>query len=138
MNTNGGLRAVTAREIRDNLELFLSLAEQGKVFVCDDAVGSLPDSLCTPEAMKIWERLRRAGWVGADCHPVGLSYAHMAMLAMEFGNRMHIRCIWKTFGECWGIKPEVLRSAYNRALGQQQFCKVMEEIRKAMAFGVKN
>lgn len=44
MNTNGGLRAVTAREIRDNLELFLSLAEQGKVFVCDDAVGSLPDN----------------------------------------------------------------------------------------------
>ncbi len=44
MNTNGGLRAVTAREIRDNLELFLSLAEQGKVFVCDDAVWSLPDN----------------------------------------------------------------------------------------------
>ena len=53
MNTNGGLRAVTAREIRDNLELFLSLAEQGKVFVCDDAVGSLPDSLCTPSSSPI-------------------------------------------------------------------------------------
>ena len=51
-------------------------------------------------------------------------------LAMEFGNRMHIRCIWKTFGECWDIKPEVLRSAYNRALGQQQFCKMVEKIRK--------
>ena len=138
MNTNGGLRAVTAKEIRDNLEYFLSLAEQGKVFICDDAVVSLPESLCTPEAMRIWDRLRCAGWVGADYHPVGLSYAHMAMLAMEFGKRMGLRCIWKDFGECWGIKSEVLRSAYNRALGQQQFCKVVDKIRKAMAFGVKS
>ena len=107
------------------------------LFVLSDMVMSLM-LLRVWKRLKIWERLRRAGWVGADCHPVGLSYAHMAMLAMEFGNRMHIRCIWKTFGECWDIKPEVLRSAYNRALGQQQFCKVMDKIRKAMAFGVKS
>ena len=128
MNTNGGLRAVTAKEIRDNLEYFLSLAEQGKVFICDDAVVSLPESLCTPEAMELWTRLQRAGWVDANYCPIGLSLSKKAVLAMELGKRLGVFKVWKYFGEFWNVNADTLRSAYNKALYQKNTFNMIDEI----------
>ena len=125
------LRVKSSAELLANLSFYCQLADEGKLYYCNhDVPVSLPDCLSTPEAMELWTRLQRAGWVDANYCPVGLSYARMAVLAMEFGKRIGLRSVWKAFGDFWDVKSEVLRSAYNRALCQKQFCKMMEETRR--------
>ena len=125
------LRVKSSAELLANLPFYCQLADEGKLYYCNhDVPVSLPDCLSTPEAMELWTRLQRAGWVDANYCPIGLSLSKKAVLAMELGKRLGVFKVWKYFGEFWNVKSEVLRSAYNRALCQKQFCKMMEETRR--------
>lgn len=121
MSSTDGFRALTAQEISDNYERILDLARRGSVFVRDDVDASLPDCLMTPQAMELWKKLKKAGWIDDDYNTIGLSYAKKSVLASMMATRLGIRNVWKVFGECWKCNPETLRSAYNKALGQKQY-----------------
>ena len=123
------LRVKSSAELLANLSFYCQLADEGKLYYCNhDVPVSLPDCLSTPEAIELWTRLQRAGWVDANYCPIGLSLSKKAVLAMELGKRLGVFKVWKYFGEFWNVNADTLRSAYNKALYQKNTFNMIDEI----------
>lgn len=77
----------------------------------------LPDKLCTPHAMRIWQRLQEANLIDSDYYPL-TSRTQSAVIAYEMGRRLGIADKWKTFEALWNRKN--MRIDYNKAMAQTQ------------------
>ena len=86
----------------------------------------LPDVLCTEEAMTLWEKVQRAGYVDGNYKPL-ISRTQSALLADAMAERLGIREKWKVFEALWNRK--YMRSDYNLALTQQQSLDFQDELK---------
>ncbi|WP_294586038.1 hypothetical protein [uncultured Phocaeicola sp.] len=85
-----------------------------------------PKSLCTTEAQEILESLCSGNILDNHWQPIDLSNTEKGILASLLANRLNIGNLWQTFGNLWNIKPETLRTYYNRGMNQK-YAKVFIE-----------
>lgn len=69
------------------------------------AKSKIPDCLTTPEAEKIWERLRKAGFIIKDGYSLvkGISQNQATYIASCMADKLGIQKKWKTFKQLWNI-----------------------------------
>lgn len=96
------------------------------------SVPALPEVLLTDEACRLRERLSKAGILDEGWQPVALSNAEKGVLASLLADRLGIGNLWQTFGTLWGMKPETLRTAYNRGMEQKRTGKFLERAKREM------
>lgn len=89
----------------------------------------LPEVLSTEEAMALWEKVQKAGYVDANYQPL-LSRTQSALLADAMAVKLGIREKWKTFETLWNRKN--MRSDYNLALRQQQSLDFLGEVKQIL------
>lgn len=95
----------------------------------DNEPKQLPDELQTPCAQTLLEKLQQAGLMDGNAQPVGLSIAEKGMLASFLAERLDIKNLWKVFGDCWGMKSETLRRAWNKAMEQKKTIAFQEKLK---------
>ena len=88
---------------------------------------TLPPSLCTEQAMVLWRKAQRAGYVDEHYQPL-LSRTQAALLADAMAERLGIKEKWKVFEGLWNRK--YMRSDYNLALTQQQTYEFQDELKR--------
>ena len=86
----------------------------------------MPELLATKEAMALWEKVLRAGYVDANYQPL-ISRTQAALLADVMAERLGIKEKWKAFEALWNRK--YMRSDYNLALTQQQSLDFQDELK---------
>ena len=91
------------------------------------ATPPLPEVLATPEAMRLWEKVQRAGYVDEHYQPL-LSRTQAALLAFEMAARLGIKEKWKVFEALWNRKN--MYRDYYKALNLQQSLAFQDEIKK--------
>ena len=93
----------------------------------DIDTSTLPASLCTEQAMVLWRKAQRAGYVDEHYQPL-LSRTQAALLADAMAVRLGIKEKWKVFEGLWNRK--YMRSDYNLALTQQQTYEFQDELKR--------
>lgn len=93
-----------------------------------DADATLPDSLATPAARDLLQRLVQAGLVDEAWQPINLSLARRGVLASLLAQKLDIPHTWKTFGTLWGDNPESLRRKFNEGMEQKRMGDFMAQI----------
>ncbi len=93
---------------------------------------ALPDVFCTEEAMALWEKVQRAGYVDENFQPL-ISRTQSALLADAMAERLGIREKWKVFEALWNRKN--MRSDYTRAMNQLQSLDFQDELKRLFAMG---
>lgn len=88
----------------------------------------LPESLATEEAMALWCKVQKAGWIDENYQPK-ISRTQAALLADAMAERLGIREKWKTFETLWNRKN--MYRDYYQALDQRKTLYFQEEIKKA-------
>lgn len=88
----------------------------------------LPESLATDEAMALWRKAQKAGWIDANYQPT-ISRTQAALLADAMAERLGIREKWKTFETLWNRKN--MYRDYYQSLDQRKTLYFQEEIKKA-------
>ena len=91
-----------------------------------------PEALSTEEAMALWKKVQRAGYVDADYQPL-ISRTLSALLADAMAERLGIREKWKVFEALWNRKN--MRSDYTRAMNQLQSLDFQDELKRLFAMG---
>ena len=92
--------------------------------------GELPEALGTGEAMALWEKVQRAGYVDDNYQPL-ISRTQSALLADVMAGRLGIREKWKVFEVLWNRKN--MYHDYYQALGQQKTLIFQDELKKVLA-----
>ena len=92
-----------------------------------DSPPTLPEALSTPEAMALWEKAQRAGYVDANFQPK-ISRSQAALLADAMAERLGIRNKWKVFEVFWHRK--YMRSDYNLALTRRKSLDFQDELKR--------
>ena len=92
-----------------------------------DSPPTLPEALSTPEAMALWEKAQRAGYVDANYQPK-ISRSQAALLADAMAERLGIRNKWKVFEGLWNRKN--MYRDYYKALNLVQSLAFQDEIKK--------
>ena len=87
----------------------------------------LPDVLNTEEAMALWEKVQRAGYVDDNYQPL-ISRTQSALLADAMAERLGIKEKWKVFETLWNRKN--MYRDYYKALNLQQSLAFQDEIKK--------
>ena len=95
--------------------------------------GSSFPSLSTPLALEVMERMVSAGVLNEDWQPQGLSNAEKGVLASCLATRLDIAHVWQTFSTLWGMKPETLRTAFNKGMEQRKTAAFLERVKKVMS-----
>lgn len=90
----------------------------------------LPPALSTEEAMVLWRKAQKAGYVDENFQP-RISRTQAALLADAIANRLNIKQKWKVFEILWNRKN--IRGDYYRALYQQQYSDFIDEINIKLA-----
>ena len=88
---------------------------------------TLPASLCTEQAMVLWQKAQQAGYVDEHYQPL-ISRTQAALLADAMAVRLGIKEKWKVFEGLWNRK--YMRSDYNLALTQQQTYEFQDELKQ--------
>ena len=88
---------------------------------------TLPAPLGTEQAMVLWRKAQRAGYVDEHYQPL-LSRTQAALLADAMAVRLGIKEKWKVFEGLWNRK--YMRSDYNLALTQQQTYEFQDELKQ--------
>ena len=89
-------------------------------------LSALPVVLSTNEAMALWERVQKAGYVDDNYLPL-ISRTQSALLADAMAERLGIKEKWRVFEAFWNRK--YMRSDYNLALTQQQSLDFQDELK---------
>lgn len=92
-----------------------------------DSPPTLPEALSTPEAMVLWEKAQRAGYVDANYQPK-ISRSQAALLADAMAERLGIRYKWKVFEGLWNRKN--MYRDYYKALNLVQSLAFQDEIKR--------
>lgn len=88
---------------------------------------TLPPSLCTEQAMMLWRKAQRAGYVDEHYQPL-LSRTQAALLADAMAVRLGIKEKWKVFEGLWNRK--YMRSDYNLALTRKGSLDFQDELKR--------
>ena len=88
---------------------------------------TLPASLCTEQAMVLWEKARQAGYVDDNYQPL-ISRTQAALLAYEMARCLGIKDKWKVFETLWNRKN--MYRDYYKALNLQQSLTFQDEIKR--------
>ncbi len=83
----------------------------------DIDTSTLPASLCTEQAMVLWQKAQDAGYVDDNYQPL-ISRTQAALLADAIAERLGIKEKWKVFEGLWNRKN--MYHDYYRAMEQQQ------------------
>ena len=94
--------------------------------------GEIPAELDAPQARDLMGRLTEAGLLDEVWQPVGLSGAQRGVLAQRIAARLKIANTWKTFGSLWSMKPETLRTAYNKGMEQKSMSDFIGRVNKVL------
>ena len=100
---------------------------KGKGVDSAEASKSLPDVLATNEAMVLWKKAQRAGYVDEHYQPL-LSRTQAALLADAMAERLGIKEKWKVFEGLWNRKN--MYRDYYKALNLQQSLAFQDEIKE--------
>ena len=87
----------------------------------------LPDELATDEAMVLWRKAQRAGYVNEHYQPL-ISRTQAALLADAMAERLGIKEKWKVFEALWHRK--YMRSDYNLALTRKGSLDFQDELKQ--------
>ena len=101
--------------------------EPVKAQATDGVAQELPDVLRTPEAMALWQKAQRAGYVDEHYQPL-LSRTQAALLADAMAERLGIKEKWKVFETFWNRKN--MYRDYYKSLNLQQSLAFQDEIKK--------
>ena len=93
----------------------------------EEGVGELPDELTTDEAMILWRKAQRAGYVNEHYQPL-ISRTQAALLADAMAERLDIKEKWKVFEALWHRK--YMRSDYNLALTRKGSLDFQDELKQ--------
>ena len=88
---------------------------------------ALPDVLRTEEAMALWEKVQKAGYVDENFQPQ-ISRTQSALLADAMAERLGIREKWKVFEALWNRKN--MYRDYYKALNLQQSLTFQDKIKR--------
>ena len=88
---------------------------------------TLPASLCTEQAMVLWQKAQDAGYVDANYQPL-ISRTQAALLADAIAERLGIKEKWKVFEGLWNRK--YMRSDYNLALTRKGSLDFQDELKR--------
>lgn len=94
--------------------------------------GVVPEPFRTDEAGRVLDCLCSAGILNGSWQPVGLTNAEKGVLASLLADRLGISSLWQTFGGLWRMKPETLRSAYNKGMDQKGMAEFMERVKRVL------
>lgn len=86
----------------------------------------------TPLAETLLARLVDAGLVDERWQPLSLSNAEKGVLASLLAGRLKVNNQWQTFGRLWGLKPENLRTAYNKGMDQPRSNAFIQRVNKVL------
>ena len=86
---------------------------KGKETDSAEASKSLPEVLATDEAMTLWRKAQRAGYVDEHYQPA---------------ERLGIKEKWKVFGDLW--KRNNMRGDYTRAMNQRQSLSFQDKLKR--------
>jgi hypothetical protein len=100
---------------------------KGKETDSAEASKSLPEVLATDEAMTLWQKAQRAGYVDEHYQPL-LSRTQAALLADAMAERLGIKEKWKVFGDLW--KRNNMRGDYTRAMNQRQSLSFQDKLKR--------
>ena len=88
---------------------------------------SLPDELTTDEAMILWRKAQRAGYVNEHYQPL-ISRTQAALLADAMAERLDIKEKWKVFEALWHRRN--MHKDFYLAFGQQQTSDFQDELKE--------
>ena len=88
---------------------------------------TLPAPLGTEQAMALWRKAQRAGYVDEHYQPL-LSRTQAALLADAMAERLDIKEKWKVFESLWNRK--YMRSDYNLALTRKGSLDFQDELKR--------
>ena len=88
---------------------------------------SLPDELATDEAMVLWRKAQRAGYVNEHYQPL-ISRTQAALLADAMAERLDIKEKWKVFEALWHRRN--MHKDFYLAFGQQQTSDFQDELKE--------
>ena len=88
---------------------------------------TLPDSLCTEQAMVLWQKAQQAGYVDEHYQPL-VSRTQAALLADAMAERLGIKDKWKVFEGLWNRK--YMRSDYNLALTRMKSFNFLDKLKE--------
>ena len=88
---------------------------------------TLPAPLGTEQAMMLWRKAQRAGYVDEHYQPL-LSRTQAALLADAMAERLGIKEKWKVFEGLWNRK--YMRSDYNLALTRKGSLDFQDELKR--------
>ena len=86
----------------------------------------LPEPLATDEAMVLWEKAQKAGWVDENFQPK-ISRTKAAMMAHAMATKLGIRNKWKVFETLW--HRQNMYQDYYDAVNQQQSFEVEDSLK---------
>ena len=88
---------------------------------------NLPEALSTEEAMALWEKVKKAGYVDDNFQPL-ISRTQSALLADAMAERLGIKEKWKVFEVLWNRKN--MYRDYYKALNLQQSLTFQDKIKR--------
>ena len=88
--------------------------------------GKLPDVLSTEQAMTLWQKAQRAGYVDENYQPL-ISRTQSALLADAMAELLGIREKWKVFETLWNRK--YMYRDYYEALNQKKSLEFQDELK---------
>lgn len=92
----------------------------------------MPSAFMSVKAQELRARLEGAGLVDAEWRSAGLSLSERGVLAHYVAEALGIDTPWKTFARLWGMNPETLRSAFNKALDRRKTLAFQERLKGVM------
>ena len=122
-------------DVHDNKVVNLSIDKVGEVHVGDGQGTSdcvIPDVLNSKEAEEIMENLVDAGLLDEEWQAANLSGTEQALVAKAISAELDIKDVWQVFGSLWNVKPETLRTYFNRALEQKKSLKFQEKLKNIL------
>ena len=90
-------------------------------------IDNIPE-LSNPSACILMNKLVKAGIIDEAFQPVGLSGSEKGILANLLALRLDIKNLWQVFGALWNMKPDTLRSAYNKGMNQNKTMIFLDKI----------
>ena len=91
-----------------------------------------PSELTTEEACLIKDNLVEAGMIDENWQLISSSNSQAAIIAKTIADQLEINDVWQVFGRLWNKKPEVLRSAFNKALEQRKTLAFQDKLKKSL------
>ena len=89
----------------------------------------LPEVLATDEAMALWEKVQRAGYVDGNFQPL-ISRTQSALLADAMAERLGIREKWKVFETLWNRTK--MYKDYYQAVEQKQYLPFLNKLKQIL------